>query len=579
MSTSLGPLYVKHSVLGATRHDTLLAYRLCMLVNAVIPGHVRGARQVRGLWEIQAKTAVARDRLLQNGFIFNEKHIMLHKSDPFLSENIPSEKITFRDVPFGCSDEHIMKYVRSQSQLSIRSPVISGKIRDTKNQLTDFLNGDRYVYVEAGFSPALDTEAVIDGCKCRVWHPNQALKCRRCGKEGHRTTDNDKCSAFIDEPDDVITFWEAKHVFSNFYMCNINLFDIDFKSSEHCYQLCKLRYIGQDELAQDVLQCDTPKQAKEIAMQIPNHMLVQWHEQKCDVMYRILVAKAKCCDRFKEALIDSRNKLIYEGSVDSFWGVGMPGYYAKNTHPDFLWGSNVLENILMKIRDEILSELAESTSAPPAASAAPSKIAISGDGSTEDSSKVVVPAILPTFTPPVTRHKTTISEEVSTKDSSKVVAPTIPPTSTPPVTNQKATISGDVSTEDSSEVVETTTSSISSTNQESVTSAAGISQNDSSKSRDDTIDTSVAMGASVSHPTSDIESLSEGTGAPGSETLKRRQPVTVKRRPGNKNKKQQIFEGPMDSFFQKLKRKLSADKESDTESGNLKQSRNEGVNP
>ena len=233
----------------------------------------------------------------------------------------------------------------------------------------------------------------------------------------------------------------------------------------------------------------------------------------------------------------------------------------------------------MKIRDEILSELAESTSAPPAASTAPSKIAISGDGSTEDSSKVVVPAILPTFTPPVTRHKTTISEEVSTKDSSKVVAPAIPPTSTPPVTNQKATISGDVSAEDSSEVVETTTSSISSTNQESVTSAAGISQNDSSKSRDDTIDTSVAMEASVSHPTSDIESLSEGTGAPGSETLKRRQPVTVKRRPGNKNKKQQIFEGPMDSFFQKLKRKLSADKESDTESGNLKQSRNEGVNP
>ena len=66
MSTSLGPLYVKHSVLGATRHDTLLANRLCMSVNAVIPGHVRGARQVRGLWEIQAKTAVARDRLLQN---------------------------------------------------------------------------------------------------------------------------------------------------------------------------------------------------------------------------------------------------------------------------------------------------------------------------------------------------------------------------------------------------------------------------------------------------------------------------------------------------------------------------------
>ena len=135
----------------------------------------------------------------------------------------------------------------------------------------------------------------------------------------------------------------------------------------------------------------------------------------------------------------------------------MPGYYAKNMHPDFLWGSNVLGNILMKIRDQILAELARSTSAPPAALAASPKMAISGDGSTEYSSKVIVSRILPTTTPPVTSQKTAISEDVSTVDSPKVVAPAIPSTSNPPVTNQKATISGDVSTEDSSKVVETTT--------------------------------------------------------------------------------------------------------------------------
>ena len=134
-------------------------------------------------------------------------------------------------------------------------------------------------YVEAGFSPHLIQRLsfIIDGCKCRVWHLNQALKCKRCGKVGHRATYKDKCSAFIDEPDDVITFWGGGGGGPNMdlvtFTCLISICLIlfDFKSSEHCYQYCKLRYIGQEELAQDVLQCDTPKKKMEIAMQIPNH--------------------------------------------------------------------------------------------------------------------------------------------------------------------------------------------------------------------------------------------------------------------------------------------------------------------
>ena len=61
-------------------------------------------------------------------------------------------------------------------------------------------------------------------------------------------------------------------------------------------------------------------------------MLVQWPEHKCDVLYHISVAKAKYFDRFREALINSRYKVIHGGSVDSFWGIGMPGYYTKKKH-------------------------------------------------------------------------------------------------------------------------------------------------------------------------------------------------------------------------------------------------------
>ena len=49
------------------------------------------------------------------------------------------------------------------------------------------------------------------------------------------------------------------------------------------------------------------------------------------------------------------------------------------------------------------------------------------------------------------------------------------------------------------------------------------------------------------------------------EVVQRKTPVTVRRRTVKKTPRQhQPVEGSIDSFFQKLKRKLSADKESDT---------------
>ena len=96
-----------------------------------------------------------------------------------------------------CNDSLLLDYLSHRPNLTLRSSVISGKIRNHRNKLTDFLNGDRYVYVEAGFTPVLDPDVTLDGGhKCKVWHANQALKCKRCSNEGHRTTDINPCPAY-----------------------------------------------------------------------------------------------------------------------------------------------------------------------------------------------------------------------------------------------------------------------------------------------------------------------------------------------------------------------------------------------
>ena len=569
---SLTPLYVKHSVLGANRYDSELAYRLCMAVSAIVPGHVLGARQIRGLWEIQVKSSVARDKLLNSGFIFKEKKMFLHATDPFLSQNIPSEKIIFLDVPFDCNNSHIMNYLRTQPQIRIRSDVITGKIRNANNELTEFLNGDRYVYVEAGFSPVLEQETTINGHTCRIWHSNQAMKCKRCSGDNHRTTDAVECPAYIDEPEDVIIFWESKHVFSNFYMCNIKLFDLDFKSAEHCYQYCKLRYIGQDELAQEILLCDTPRQAKQIAMKIPGHLMIQWHEQKCNAMYQILCAKAKCCAKFKDALIRSDKKIIAEGTVDTFWGIGMPGCYAKNTNPEYLCGHNRLGMILMDVRKNLLDELLASSQTPPPVSCLNrviSETPMSSTASVSDvpNSSTNAPTIQdnnPRSETPVTEStsgshqaghsKNAQSMELSVQDSQ------IPSTSGANQDGNKSHSVDKASTRIGDIQLEATQMDVT----QGVTTEQSVPDSETSS-----VAKSTSAGSMSSSKASIADEISEA------ELVQKRTPATVRRRIPKNTPKHQKSDGPMDNFLQKLKRKLSPEKETDTASVNQKQQRSD----
>ena len=56
----------------------------------------------------------------------------------------------------------------------MKTDVIHGRIRDEKNNmLTQFLSGDRFVYVKGKFSPALHSLANINSGRCRIFHASQ----------------------------------------------------------------------------------------------------------------------------------------------------------------------------------------------------------------------------------------------------------------------------------------------------------------------------------------------------------------------------------------------------------------------
>ena len=95
------------------------------------------------------------------------------------------------------------------------------------------------------------------------------------------------------ENSDIIYIRSSNNVMSNFYQCVVTFDEIDFKSSEHAYQWRLAKYVGRDDLAQCILESPTPGQLKEIASQIPRHLLGSWHADKLHAMQEILFAKAE----------------------------------------------------------------------------------------------------------------------------------------------------------------------------------------------------------------------------------------------------------------------------------------------
>ena len=131
----LATVYLKHSSLSASRHDTSVGFKLCSAANHITPGQILGSQQIRGLWKIYFKSENTIPKLLQGDFLYDGRKIELFSQDPFETGKIPSESIIFRDLPFSFNNDHITAHLKnSYPDVYIRSNVINGKVRNSDNE-------------------------------------------------------------------------------------------------------------------------------------------------------------------------------------------------------------------------------------------------------------------------------------------------------------------------------------------------------------------------------------------------------------------------------------------------------------
>ena len=413
------PLYIQNIDL-ASLSGKYMPFKICSAADSIVEGQISGSFLIDNVWHIYTKNNAARNDLLKHGmFEIDQQKVELYDVHPAISNSCPSEKIVFRNVPPSIHNNTLLQFLDDQPGVIIKSKVVSGKIRNERNELTNYYSGERIVYVKGDFSPVLPMYTDIGTHKIRVWHSAQYDACKRCRHIDHGYLETDKCNAYLHD-DDVIAFRSPNYVLCNFYEAKFFVYNSYFTSVEQAYQWRKMKHIGQEAYALEISKSKTPGRAKQIANRVPGNLLKDWHVIKCDVMRELLIAKVEQCSKFRSTLLKTEGKRLIEATNDMYWASGLPPYLSTTTKPECFPGKNWLGRILEDIRDELRQSTSSSSM-----DTSDSTNTLIGEASRSTTDQ---PPVSTTAQPPVSTNAQPL---VSTNAQPPVSTTAQPPVSTP----------------------------------------------------------------------------------------------------------------------------------------------------
>jgi ribA/ribD-fused uncharacterized protein len=145
-------------------------------------------------------------------------------------------------------------------------------------------------------------------------------------------------------------------VFSNFTPATFK--DVrgnEFNCTEQYFMYKKWETFNNDniELGNAILAETDPKKIREYGRKIQNFDDDVWTEHRRHHMKIGNCLKYSQNPKLEEILLQSGDKTLYEANpFDNIWGIGFSGEKAQGIDPQ-MYGTNLLGQILMEIRDEI----------------------------------------------------------------------------------------------------------------------------------------------------------------------------------------------------------------------------------
>ena len=368
---------------------TVQEYEICESVTKVISrDKLIATQRVRMLWRIYVKDNEARINLCTSHLNIRGQTVQVFSNNPFRAGIDTDQtdddviRIVIKEVPLSKGNRDIENYL-TLKDIKLKRPIEFGKVRNDHNELTNFLNGDRIVYVEPFRNP-LPRRAQIGGGSAVIFHRGQKKwqkpLCNNCFQEGHfrNQCQNEPCCMVCKKPGhspgepicpgsakqlhkNVEPFQGYESPLSNYYPCDFKVFGVEVKSAEHGYQFSKAVQCGHEDIANQVLSAKTALNARRIASSLPFNP--NWESVKEGQMAQVLEAKAKQCQEFCDMLKESGTKILAEAVPgDFFWSAGLNKCdilkVKKNSWP----GQNRMGKLLMDIRAKVAKEKPQKSS-------------------------------------------------------------------------------------------------------------------------------------------------------------------------------------------------------------------------
>ena len=242
--------------------------------------------------------------------------------------------------------------------VELKSPILYGTIRDQDGMLTSYKNGDRFVYVKS-FSPPLPRKQEVGMFQCIVVHHGKDTKCAACDQTGHKIGDS-LCKAKPEQ--DILAFKSFQHPFSNHFPCQLEVYDKQFKSVEHAFFWRMSTELGKQDLAKKIQESEHAGHAKRLSKKIADdETRLKWEMENNTVMMDLIKAKSEQCKQFRDALIESKDKILAEATPSKYWATGLSPYITQNCSPSYWPGQNLLGVLLMDLRRDLLEQDATGT--------------------------------------------------------------------------------------------------------------------------------------------------------------------------------------------------------------------------
>ena len=155
--------------------------------------------------------------------------------------------------------------------------------------------------------------------------------------------------------DNTIGFFGELSPFSNFHSCEFELDETKYHCSEQFIQHQKAIHFEDDITAKRIMNCETAQECKQLSREIENYDPRSWSEVAEEKCLPGVTAKFEQNPNLQYLLISTGNKKIVECSYDKTWGTGTPLHDENCLKPDQWSGKNLLGQMLMKIRSELLN--------------------------------------------------------------------------------------------------------------------------------------------------------------------------------------------------------------------------------